>query len=84
MSGPRPAAASRSTCSCVTVDTVYRTWHTAGRGTEQLGYSFALVDLLPYGRQEVWQDSPDGWPQGPTYSRWAGSQDVAAAYGPDA
>jgi predicted dithiol-disulfide oxidoreductase (DUF899 family) len=62
-------------------DTVYRTWHTAGRGTEQLGYSFALIDLLPYGRQEVWQDSPDGWPQGPTYSRWADSKDIAAAYG---
>ena len=65
-------------------DKVYRTWHTNGRGTEQLGYSFALVDLLPYGRQEVWQDSPEGWPQGPTYSRWAGSEDVAAAYGVNA
>jgi predicted dithiol-disulfide oxidoreductase (DUF899 family) len=65
-------------------DTVYRTWHTSGRGTEQLGYSFALIDLLPYGRQEVWQDSPDGWPQSPTYSRWAGSPDIAKAYGPGA
>jgi predicted dithiol-disulfide oxidoreductase (DUF899 family) len=65
-------------------DTVYRTWHTNGRGTEQLGYSFALIDLLPYGRQEEWQDSPAGWPQGPTYSRWADSADIAALYGPDA
>ena len=62
-------------------DTVYRTWHTDGRGTEQLGYSFGLIDLLPYGRQEEWQDSPEGWPQGPTYSRWAGPQEIAAAYG---
>jgi predicted dithiol-disulfide oxidoreductase (DUF899 family) len=60
---------------------VYRTWHTNGRGTEQLSHSFALIDLLPYGRQEEWQDSPDGWPQSPTYSRWAGSQDIARAYG---
>ena len=52
-------------------DTVYRTWHTNGRGTEQLSYAFALIDLLPYGRQEEWQDSPEGWPQSPTYSRWA-------------
>lgn len=65
-------------------DTVYRTWHTDGRGTEQLSFSFALVDLLPFGRQEVWQDSPDGWPQGPTYSRWADSPDIAASYGPGA
>jgi predicted dithiol-disulfide oxidoreductase (DUF899 family) len=63
-------------------DAVYRTWHTNGRGTEQLGYSFGLIDLLPYGRQEEWQDSPEGWPQGPTYSRWADSEDIAAAYGP--
>lgn len=63
-------------------DTVYRTWHTDGRGTEQLSYTFALIDLLPYGRQEVWQDSPEGWPQGPTYSRWAGSEEIAALYGP--
>lgn len=34
-------------------DTVYRTWRTNGRGTEQLSYTFALVDLLPWGRQEV-------------------------------
>ncbi|WP_353940866.1 DUF899 family protein [Streptomyces sp. HUAS MG91] len=62
-------------------ETVYRTWHTDGRGTEQLSHLFPLVDVLPYGRQEVWQDSPDGWPQGPTYSRWATSQEIAAAYG---
>jgi len=62
-------------------DTVYRTWHTNGRGTEQLGYSFGLIDLLPYGRQEEWQDSPEGWPQSPTYSRWASSQTIATLYG---
>jgi predicted dithiol-disulfide oxidoreductase (DUF899 family) len=62
-------------------DRVYRTWHTDGRGTEQLQHTFALIDLLPYGRQEEWQDSPEGWPQSPTYSRWAGSRDIARAYG---
>ncbi|MFF1696333.1 DUF899 domain-containing protein [Streptomyces sp. NPDC058257] len=63
-------------------DTVYRTWHTNGRGTEQLSHTFPLIDLLPYGRQEEWQDSPKGWPQSPTYSLWAGSEDIAARYGP--
>lgn len=62
-------------------ETVYRTWHTAGRGTEQLGASFGLIDLLPYGRQEEWQDVPDGWPQSPTYTSWAGSEEIAATYG---
>jgi predicted dithiol-disulfide oxidoreductase (DUF899 family) len=62
-------------------DTVYRTWHTDGRGVEQLGYTFSLIDLLPYGRQEEWQDSPQGWPQSPTYSGWSSSEDIAAANG---
>ncbi|MGW5522763.1 DUF899 family protein [Gordonia sp. NPDC003950] len=64
-------------------DRVYRTWHTNGRGTEQLGHSFALLDVLPWGRQEEWQDSPDGWPQRPTYSGWADSADIAHFYGED-
>ena len=63
-------------------DTVYRAWHTNGRGTEQLTFSFALIDLLPYGRREEWQDSPDGWPRTPTYGGWFGSQDIARLYGP--
>ncbi|MBW0118147.1 DUF899 domain-containing protein [Pseudonocardia abyssalis] len=63
-------------------DRVFRTWHTDGRGTEQLSHTFPLIDLLPYGRQEVWQDSPDGWPQEQAYSRWLDSPDVAALYGP--
>ncbi|EFG79127.1 hypothetical protein HMPREF0591_1024 [Mycobacterium parascrofulaceum ATCC BAA-614] len=62
-------------------DTVYRTWHTNGRGTEQLSHTFALIDLLPWGRQEEWLDSPAGWPSRPTYSGWAGSPEIAAAYG---
>jgi predicted dithiol-disulfide oxidoreductase (DUF899 family) len=62
-------------------DRVFRTWHTSGRGTEQLTHTFALIDLLPWGRQEAWQDSPEGWPQQPTYERWTSSEDIAAAYG---
>ena len=52
-------------------ETVYRTWHTTGRGVEQLTYTFALVDVLPYGRQEEWQDSPEGWPQAADLQRLA-------------
>lgn len=63
-------------------DTVYRTWHTDGRGTEQLSHTFPLIDVLPYGRQEEWQDVPEGWPQSPTYAKWLDSPDVARLYGP--
>jgi predicted dithiol-disulfide oxidoreductase (DUF899 family) len=62
-------------------DTVYRTWHTNGRGVEQLTSTFALVDTLPWGRQEEWLDSPEGWPVRPTYSGWLDSPDVARLYG---
>ena len=34
-------------------DTVYRTRHTNGRGTRQLTHTFALIDLLPYGRRSA-------------------------------
>ena len=26
--------------------------------------NYALMDLTVYGRQEPWEDSPPGWPQG--------------------
>lgn len=64
-------------------DKVYRTWHTDGRGTEQLGYFHGLIDLLPYGRQEEWQDVPEGWPQYPTYTRGMASEEYAK-YGTEA
>lgn len=63
-------------------ETVYRTWHTNGRGTEQLSHTFPLIDLLPWGRQEARFDSPAGWPAGPTYAGWLDSPDIAALYGP--
>ena len=28
-----------------------------------MDYSYALMDLTAYGRQEPWEDSPPGWPQ---------------------
>jgi predicted dithiol-disulfide oxidoreductase (DUF899 family) len=47
-------------------DEVFRTYATAGRGVDRLRTDFNLLDLTPYGRQEEWEDSPDGWPQTPT------------------
>lgn len=47
-------------------DEVYRSYHTTGRGVDRLRLDFNLLDLTPYGRQEEWEDSPSGWPQGPT------------------
>ncbi|GIF53699.1 putative dithiol-disulfide oxidoreductase (DUF899 family) [Asanoa ferruginea] len=44
-------------------DRVYETYWTTGRGNELMAPSYGLMDLTPYGRQELWEDSPDGWPQ---------------------
>jgi predicted dithiol-disulfide oxidoreductase (DUF899 family) len=51
-------------------DKVYRTYFTNGRGVEALGSVWTLLDLTPYGRQEEWEDSPEGWPQTPPYEWW--------------
>ena len=44
-------------------DRVFETYWTTRRGVEVLDYSFALMDLTVYGRQEPWEESPPGWPQ---------------------
>jgi predicted dithiol-disulfide oxidoreductase (DUF899 family) len=43
-------------------DRVFETYWTNYRGVEAMDYSFALMDLTVYGRQERWEDSPAGWP----------------------
>jgi predicted dithiol-disulfide oxidoreductase (DUF899 family) len=44
-------------------DSVFETYWTAGRGVEGMAPTLALLDLTAYGRQELWEDSPAGWPQ---------------------
>ena len=44
-------------------DKVYETYWTTIRGVEAMDYSYALMDLTVYGRQEPWEDSPPGWPK---------------------
>lgn len=46
---------------------VYRTYATKGRGVDRLLFVNNILDLVAYGRQEDWEDSPRGWPQHPTY-----------------
>ena len=43
-------------------DRVFETYWTNYRGVEAMDYSFALMDLTVYGRQEEWEDSPSDWP----------------------
>jgi predicted dithiol-disulfide oxidoreductase (DUF899 family) len=48
-------------------DDVYRTYTTSQRGVDRLVFANIIRDLLPFGRQEEWEDSPPGWPQHQTW-----------------
>jgi predicted dithiol-disulfide oxidoreductase (DUF899 family) len=48
-------------------DDVFHTYSAYARGTEALTDARALLDMTPYGRQQEFEDSPEGWPQRPTY-----------------
>jgi predicted dithiol-disulfide oxidoreductase (DUF899 family) len=43
---------------------VFHTYSTYARGLDHTAVGYPFLDLTPYGRQEPWEDSPAGWPQG--------------------
>jgi predicted dithiol-disulfide oxidoreductase (DUF899 family) len=49
---------------------IYRSYFTQGRGVETLGPVWTLLDLTALGRQENWEDSPEGYPQTKPYQWW--------------
>jgi len=61
-------------------DNVFRTYFVNSRGDEAMGTVWSYLDATPLGRQEAWEDSPEGYPQTPPYQWWKWSDE----YGPDA
>jgi predicted dithiol-disulfide oxidoreductase (DUF899 family) len=51
-------------------DNIFRTYFINARGDEAMGGTWAYLDLTALGRQENWEDSPEGWPQSPPYEWW--------------
>jgi predicted dithiol-disulfide oxidoreductase (DUF899 family) len=51
-------------------DQVFRTYFINDRGDEAMGSTWAYLDLTALGRQEEWEDSPEGYPQTPPYQWW--------------
>ena len=49
---------------------IFRTYFLNHRGDEALGSVWSYLDLSALGRQEEWEDSPEGYPQVPAYSWW--------------
>ena len=49
---------------------IYRTYFIDARGDEALGTAWAYLDITALGRQEEWEDSPEGYPQTQPYQWW--------------
>jgi len=64
-------------------DKVFRTYFINSRGDEAMGTTWSYLDATPLGRQEIWEDSPQGYPQSPAYKWWNWHDNYAAAAAPD-
>jgi predicted dithiol-disulfide oxidoreductase (DUF899 family) len=51
-------------------DKVFRTYFIDARGDEQMGNTWNYLDITALGRQEEWEDSPEGYPQTKPYKWW--------------
>jgi predicted dithiol-disulfide oxidoreductase (DUF899 family) len=51
-------------------DHIFRTYFINNRGDEAMGSTWSYLDLTALGRQEEWEDSPEGYPQTPPYGWW--------------
>ena len=49
---------------------IFRTYFVNNRGDEAMGSTWNYLDLTALGRQEQWEDSPEGYPQTPPYRWW--------------
>ena len=51
-------------------DRIFRTYFVDARGDEAMGTTWSYLDITALGRQEEWEDSPEGYPQTPPYQWW--------------
>jgi predicted dithiol-disulfide oxidoreductase (DUF899 family) len=51
-------------------DKVFRTYFINSHCDEAMGTTWSYLDITPLGRQETWEDSPEGYPQTPMYKWW--------------
>jgi len=51
-------------------NSVFRSYFINNRGDEQMGNTWNYLDITALGRQEEWEDSPEGYPQTPPYEWW--------------
>src|ERR1700729_132251 len=63
---------------------VFRRYFINNRGDEAMGNTWSYLDLAPLGRQETWEDSPEGHPQTPPYKWWNWHDNYDAEASPNA
>jgi predicted dithiol-disulfide oxidoreductase (DUF899 family) len=51
-------------------DRIFRTYFINNRGDEAMGTVWSYLDMTALGRQEIWEDSPEGYPQERPYKWW--------------
>ncbi len=71
-------------CFSATATKCIRTYFINSRGDEAMGSTWSYLDITPLGRQETWEDSPEGYPQTPPYKWWNWHDNYDAAAAPDA
>ena len=64
-------------------DRVFRTYFINNRGDEAMGTVWSYLDLTALGRQEAWEDSPEGYPQTAPYKWWNWHDNYDAEAPPD-
>jgi len=63
---------------------MFRTYFINWRGDEAMGTTWSYLDPTPLGRQETWEDSPEGYPQTQPYKwlNWHDNYDAEASPDP--
>jgi predicted dithiol-disulfide oxidoreductase (DUF899 family) len=62
---------------------VVRTYFINERGDEAMGTVWSYLDITPLGRQETWENSPEGYPQTPPYKWWNWHDNYTAEAAPN-
>ncbi|HEY2446475.1 MAG TPA: DUF899 domain-containing protein [Rhizomicrobium sp.] len=62
---------------------VFRTYFINVRGDEAMGTPWSYLDMTALGRQENWEDSPEGYPQTLPYKWWNWHDSYAPNAAPD-
>ena len=64
-------------------DRVFRTYLINSRGDEAMGTVWSYLDMTALGRQEEWEDSPEGYPKERPYKWWNWNDSYVPNAAPD-